>query len=397
MSWSGKEPKDCHGFDIARALRQKGLRCGIFLCTYRNLSFFNAQTPKFALLQAAQWHHLVSLPAPIDTFLALPATIMNQVQWEDVVGVLTEVRFLVHEILHDLKNAVIGLPDGDSISHRQKLKKVVENKFMELRRLLPDKLTTLQNIQEMMLKHLLEEAGPGGRPQAVIENFTQGIINISPEPEFGDDSQSLTKTRWQVLFVDDEPQLHAVMAESFKKDNISYLAVSNGEEALKTLRADARKTISVLLCDIRLKNMDTGIWETYQGYDIIQETRLLPNYLAFAALTSARKRIRRLQQQFPFVSAFYKKDVLETNSSLETNSGMSIFLQKIRELGDAMFFKARNRPVLKSWTSHNPKFGAPLSLYYREHLFSSDYEEAVAKLIKLPKNMLTMPCPVNPT
>ena len=376
LDWSGKNPGDFFGFDVAKSLRRSGLACGIFFCTYWPEEAFSVQKARFSLLQAPNWHQLIFLPTGLETFRKLPEVVMTQNQWEDVVDSLTDVRSLVQEVLHDLKNGVI-LP-AEVISAEDKkcsLSRIVAAKFQQLLLILPEKEKELEKVQAALMSKILAEAETEGvaEYQEIIEQFTPEITQLAPEPEEKEETPLTRSTPWKVLFVDDEPQIRAVMAEGFKQYSINYELAGSGEQALDMLASDTRNTITVLICDIRLKDMKTGVWQKLQGYDIIDQARHMPNYLAFTALTSARKRLKRLQQQQQSSSivAFYKKDILESPV------GMGVFSQKIRELGNMVFFKSRNKPVSTSWRIGNrQRYGERLGLYYKAHLFSSDYDEA---------------------
>ncbi|MEK7254272.1 MAG: response regulator, partial [Bacteroidota bacterium] len=281
----------------------------------------------------------------------------------------------VQEVVHDLKNSV--MLDLAEPAHKQKgrLKAAIQGAFFHLVRLLPEKKEALGTIQERITQQVISETNPGGsgRTQDAVSRIAGELASLAPEPE-QEESHLFAWTKWKALIVEDESLGRQTLQAGFERNKAHCILVSNAKEAKRWLEEDENtNTITVLVCDLRLKDESTGLWQPMQGGDVLAMARNMPNYLSFFALTSAQKRLLHLRQQrhrMP-LGAYYKPDVMEAPG------GMNLFVQKIREEGDAMFFKSRNRPTAASWKTQNQsRFGAPLSLYYREHLLASDYEQA---------------------
>lgn len=377
LTWSKRIESKLYGFEIAKQLRVAGLRCTIYFCTSLPATYFQDKKEKFPLLRVHTYHQILTFPLRKEQIQNLKGENLSNEQLEDVIDTLLDVPSLIREVMHNLKNRVSLKKGADNTALL--LKQAVLTDFSELSLLLPDKQEELQAIQQKLLQQLYQEISKESHRsfQQIVDHVTDDIIALTPLSKSNKEPQFNPKTKWKVLFIDDDKNVQGLLIEGFNRNNIPCIPVSTGEAVFEILKKDeAKNDITVLLCDIRLKDAITGDWHKYQGYDIFQMVyREHPNYLRFFALTSAKKRLFRLKKNYQIqLVADYKNDVISSDGAL------NLFIQKIREAGDDMFFKVRSRPDLSSWTKKTRRFDKPLSWYYRAHLLSIDYEQHEAHI-----------------
>ncbi len=367
------------GFDVANKLRVKGIKCPFhfFSLSPKGTFYPEEKPPLFSLLRAKSFHHLYQLPFSTKLEDLTSQRRMTNQLWEDVVSSLVGVRGLIREELHDLKNACINFSDN--------LKQLQVIFTISFERLSP--IVGIEKKELLLIKKefwtalkLESQKEKQSNVLSVIDDFSSRIISLSP-PDLHEETQVVTtSSRWKVLLVEDEENVRTKLAEAFERNNIQVILVSSGEEAFVELDKDKYNHIVVLLCDIRLyEKTKNQVWQTLQGYDIIRKVyREYENMIAFFVLTSARNRMMALKKDFNFnIVAEYKKDVMGAPEA------MNIFLRKIREKGDIMFFKSRSQPSgfgASAWEKKTINFYKGLGQFYREHISSIDYEEAEERI-----------------
>lgn len=392
LTWDNKGKYARYGFEIAKKLRQVKIRCIFyFFPPVFKLQDEELKQSKFSLLQADYYHKLIDLEKFPEEIKNLSYELMSHDLLDDIINTLLSPRSLVREIIHRLKNKVSLSHEIPKTELEQKLTKAIEIIFDELFLVLNEKQKELESIKRRFTDKMLNKVATDGAgvTYKVVEDFTNEIINLAPAFDINqDEPEELPKTTWKVLFVDDEKNIRDNYEQAFKNNNISCIFASNVQDALDILKNDSRNLITVLVTDIRFQKETTNKWDQLQGYDLLRITRFeLANIISMFAITAARKIIYRFKQNNQFrVHTYYKDDILSSAGA------KNMFCQKIREEGDNTFFKSRNRPHLSSWnrmptktsnSSEDPKsnrFAAPLSYYYRSHLFSLDYHDADEKI-----------------
>ncbi len=371
LTWQDWYPTQYRGFRIAKVLRRHGLVAYIYFPTLQPPSHFYFNDPQFSLLRASMFHKVVTLPITKENKKEIVAGKLTPEQWEDINMSLLSIRALVRSLMHDFKNELYGLT---KISHEKKLKHVSQisrQYFANLEEILPEEKGQLERIHQalrlLFKKNIEEEKKP---LYEVVEELAPEIINLAPYDEEDEANQPKLLTPWKVLLVEDEPPVAAIFVAAFKRNNIQYVTTTSGKEVLELLKEDSGVNhFTALVCDIRLKEPDSEIWQPYQGYDLIREIRTgYSNQIALFSVTSAKSLLVHLARNFQGnISIEYKNDILSSDGAL------NLFCRKIREAGDDFFFRARSRPNLSAWNKPTKRFFKPLADFYRIHLFALDY------------------------
>ncbi len=377
LKWSQRAYIQHYGFDVAKKIRKNRFNGVIIFLSAFPQKIFSPLYARYALLRVPKYHHFYQLPdLPKD--LPTPSR-MSKELLDDIQSALLGIRPLVREIMHDLKNAVTIKESGSEETRLAQIQKAINLKFENLTGLLTGKKDRLKDIQTSLLDALNHAPKTKTNIQEIVEEHTLQILRLTPVEENEISEIPLPKTKWKVLFVDDDQNIREYLSEGLARNNIAYHSVSTSKEAMEALEEDSRRNvICVFICDLRLKDEKTEIWDDLQGYDLIREVyENKPNYLSFIALTSARSRLIRINKDYKInIQGFYKNDVLSSFGA------MNVFAEKIREVGNNTFFQSRSQPSLTSWWQGGEKdrFSKPLALWYRDHILSLDYEFAEKKI-----------------
>ncbi|MEO0775151.1 MAG: response regulator [Bacteroidota bacterium] len=363
-----------YGLRIATRLRVVGLRCPIHLHSYLPRAYFDLRLPELAFLRAEHYHRLVTLPLPADYWDRLDFQAMLEYKRLDIVRNLLDPRSLVSEVTHELKNKVLLATDAQDWG---RINSLIHQKFAELRLMFPDYGEGISATEQQLVQRVTPCLNPehGGQISGFIDGASPRLQGLFPQPLSESEQLSSTPTKkpWKVLFFDDELGMHHIFRALFTPQGIDCITVGSGEAALEELERDKNDNrISVVICDIRILREDSAAWKKYQGYDLMWTIRQsLSNMVELVALTSGKSHLLQLLQddQIKFHRAL-KQDVLSSEGAKR------MFANRIRDLGDHMFFKSRSRPRHASWIKNGKRFARPLSHYYREHLLAFDYESA---------------------
>ncbi len=368
-----------YGLRIAARLRVIGMRCPIYLFSFLPKAYFDLRLPQHALLRASSHHHLVTLPLATDFWEKLEIQPMLEYKRLDIVRNLLDPRSLVSEVIHELKNKVFIATQSNQW---MQINSLIHQKFAELRVMFPQHLEGIKATENKLLQQVELCLTPQhiGQVSGFIDGTSPILQSLFPneEAESPKPSKQNEKTPWKVLFFDDEKGMHSVFRMLFAEFGIECITCEKGELALDLLQQDQYSNrFAVVICDIRILQSDSLEWKKYQGYDVMWAVRQqLTNLVELVALTSGRSHLLKLLEddQIKFHRAL-KQDVLSSEGSKR------MFVNRIRDLGDTMFFKSRSRPKQSSWVKRNEhRFSRPLSHYYREHLLSLDYEAAEERI-----------------
>ncbi|MEO0775878.1 MAG: hypothetical protein AAF146_04920 [Bacteroidota bacterium] len=383
LAWSGLYRASQYGREVVLKLRRSGLRSRIYLHSYLPLAAPHKLLREFPPFRQREYH--CALPPNPRDWPELQAGKMSEEAFWDVSETLLSGQSIIREMLHDLKNKATLPVDTPSESAPVILEKVVRNFFQKLSIQFPVEKAVLHSLEQELLEALKErnQGQKNNSTFSIIERFTPRFLALIPEDQPDErPAIPLKRTRWKVLFVDDEAAVRDFFAEGFRRNRIDFEVVSTPTDAMEVLERDISKNrINVLVTDIRFKD-ELDAWDTWQGYDFLAHVHTrCPNYLAKFAVTASRRQLRRLKNTHHFpLRAYYKDDVQNSEGA------MNIFCEELRSEGDRVYFHSHNRPRLSSWRKGNSKrFARPLSHYYRAHLFDVDYYEAEQRINGLAK------------
>lgn len=387
LKWEPQQKKNFYGFEVAKLLRLSGLRSKIFFTSFFPSDYFSLDLPQFALLKAEDWHELVRPSALARILQQALEPPMSEDLLEDIQESLLNKRALVRELLHDLKNKLILDQDGQvlmasleriQLQFQQRLIYILPSQKEAIAKLGAEMKAKFDELLVKMKKEALQQ---------VVDAMTDRFLDLAPASK--NDERLLKETsspltHWKVLVIEDDEEVRNKLVNHLNRNNIQCTAFADGSDGLSYLKQDyPQNRVTVLLCDLRLKKANSEKWQKCQGYDILRQAfKLHHNYLAFFVLTSGRKRLLRLKSEDINVSAYYKKDVMSSQGAVD------VFLQKIREAGDNVFFRLKSRPRLQSWKNSTNRFRYPLSSYYRTHIFAHDYQIAEATINRTAKTFV---------
>jgi len=366
------------GLEVIQQIRLKGLRCIIYCLSYRSSSYFDFSSPRFSLFRVSSFHRFISLPKSSSFWKEelfkkdIDGKFMSKYLYQDVLHTLLKKRSLGQEVLHELKNKLLTVKD---IPDEIFLEKVLKYYFSIFNKIAPTKQDEIELIKTSLSKKLLENWNASGRQNlsSVLDGSKPELLQLLPyHKEKSSEDEINRKTRWKILFMDDDEEVRNYMERGFERNNISYIITKNGEEAIQELiNNQSSKIITVFISDIRM--LENGEeWQRHQGYDILHKARYeFPYFIKLIALTSGNSRLLKLMNDGNLnVKRALKQDVMGSESA--TN----VFLKQVRELGDEMYFKSRNQPKSKTWQKGNKaKYKTAFQYYYKEHLLSFNYED----------------------
>ncbi|MCG8328809.1 MAG: response regulator [Chitinophagales bacterium] len=367
LNWEYSSFQKYYGFEIAKKLRWLGLRCVFYFPTFDKKEQFDPRENLFSLLRIPDYHKIVQLPLEVSVLTAAQPKLMSIELLDDIHDTLIGQRELINERIHDLKNQIIIPSNLNGANLQEYLKNTLAQAFFDFRIIITEKEAKLQEIHDKMFQELSKTSKE--KYQNVIEKYTDAIIELYPAANSGEEEPQELMTPWKVLVVDDDQNVLDLIESGLTRNNIQFHSTTNSQEALEILQNDYLNNITVLLCDLRLKERHSEIWQSLQGYDLI--TKIYhehSNIIAFFAITSARKRLLHLKKRFRIhIIADYKKDIIGSSGAL------NLFLKRVRETGDEFFFKSRSQPTLSVWRKKTARFACSLNRFYRSHLFQSDY------------------------
>jgi len=374
LVWNKRSSLQFYGFDIAKKLRKRGLRCVVQIVTPFNASWFELSFPRHALLKVPEYHQLMKLTLSREQLQALPFKRMSRELLHDIKDSLLNIPSILREVIHGLKNQLsFNKKDLEEVV-KIELQEKTDKSFKELSTLLPDKKEQLIEIRNEFVEKCLDLTGVNLQEgiQKILETITDQLLALTPAPEQVENIGSPQKNKWRVLFVDDDENIRTIVKEGLERNNIFCQLAKNAEEVFQFLGEDRKwNRISILICDLRLINEQTKEWQPLQGYDIIKEVqRKHPNQLAYFVLTSGKARLLRITESYKVnVYAHYKRDVINSEGAL------NLFSDKVREIGEQIFFSSRSQPDLSAWRKPTSRFYKPHSFFYKNHISDIYYEQ----------------------
>ncbi|MEO1413325.1 MAG: hypothetical protein AAFW73_25820 [Bacteroidota bacterium] len=374
--WTAAVPSS--GFAMVRELRERRFRSAIRVVAFEPRSFFEAKHDPLYQILRAPGHTLIS---PYDIPTDLQRLEENHFQLSDQ-GLLDIKYYFYHpigrveEIFHNLKNLMYTASVAEI---RERALAYFEEVIVEL----PEYRADLQ-----MLFGNFPERLRGQREQdlLLVEQTKIEVLRIIGATE-GELIHVGERPPWLVLFVDDDAAIRQEMQDNFTRANIVCLTAPNAEQAFDLLRRDyqqelrhpedgrplAANSITVLLTDLRFYREGSRDWQTYQGYDLINEVwEKFSNFLSFFLVTSKKGAILKSvrERRKVNITAFSKSQILQSEADFNR------FLDKVREEGESIYEAIHNRPVKGYWnTTWKNKVNYPYGRFYRYHRMSSDYLE----------------------
>ena len=151
---------------------------------------------------------------------------------------------------------------------------------------------------DILIKSINHAPYQNGR--TIIKLFSEQIYAMLPESTEQEVKTDLIgKTRWEVLFVDDDECNRNTLVEYFKRKNIVCNTASSAEDAFVTLKNDNPKKIKIVITDIRLIEKNNK-WQLLQGYQILKHlNKEHPYPLGYFVLTSKKGTIIKNIQKNP--------------------------------------------------------------------------------------------------
>jgi CheY-like chemotaxis protein len=399
LTIDGKKGSDLYGLDIVQMLRLNNkITAPILVFSFMPESFFISSgdpTKKGNILKAPA-HKFIQLPCDFKNEVLITQDSLDEDLLEDINFAFFDLHGIASEILHDLPNKL------DSIESRGKdpellfmeLKPIIENSFEKLSTLIEsNELNKLQNIKNTLFDELKKDiekkigsnqSSKRGdqykNSRTIIKLFSGQIYAMLPEStEVERKTNSPGKTRWEVLYIDDDESNLLILSEYFStKDIVCHTAIS-AADAFNILENDKAGKIKIVITDIRLLDGNTK-WQSKQGYQILKKlNKEHPFPLGYFVLTSKMGTIiKSIQKKSEFTIQWYdKKDVLTSET------GFNSFFSVVIKRGDEIYFLSKSQPKIKVWTTGNSRIKCPLSIYYKVYIESSDYEEQKKEINKM--------------
>lgn len=298
---------------------------------------------------------------------------------------------LVTESIHHIKNKILKLyGQREALIDEKHINREIKYEIHDILKLIPQKAQREfeAHVNEMVSRLIQHE-----NKLVAVEIFKNSVLQ-SLNKAYSDSLPSLDRVmEWQVLFVEDDEHVRALVKEMFKEHGIRCITAAGSGEAMEILHADQlgelknkqgyfhpQNSITVLISDVRLIQ-SSGQWDEFQGYDLVEEIYLnFSNMLSFFLLTNKTSSMKlgfnrpRVHQEY-----WYSKEVLFNPGSF------NLFVQRIIEEGNRIYQSLLSSPKGTYWhkayiTSKDVKIAFPLKEYYRRYRLSALYRETELRI-----------------
>jgi len=275
---------------------------------------------------------------------------------------------VIQEIIHDIKNKFIS---NTKSLHYQEVKTIIEGYFKRLNHYFKSDEPIITNLKNGFIDNISSNAQ---NITSEIDALKLALLKLVPRKQTSNVPKQYNAP-WKILFLDDEEQVRNYVKSNFAKRGLTCEVVATYEELLETLKEDEQyNNYTVLICDYRLKELQSPKLCNKQGYSILKEVFLRkPNYLSIFALSSMdTKVLLRLSESYDMKVRTFSKD------DIKVEAGFNIFCAKIFREGEKMYNTICNLPGVEydAWTkADRHKRVQPFNLFYRSFRMSDTYEK----------------------
>ncbi len=403
LLWEGHRYSDFYGFDIIQKLRlENGVKCTIVVFSFMSKQYLLEKVAKARILNAPG-HYFIHLPS-IFKHESAALSYLDDDLLNDINYSFFNIRGRVSEITHQLQNSLYKKNIGTKLTDLEdRLNSELKNSFSSINRFIdPTNNGKLDTIQKMILNDLKNDINSRWEDikreneyksgAIIVQRYNEQVYSLLPVSvndniEMQRDEIKF-RTLWEVLYIDDDQSNLDIVTAYFTDYKIVCHKASTAQEAFRILEDfEIRKKITVLISDFRLLVPGTDIWQEMQGYQILKRVHEThPNPLAYFMLTSKKGTIiKNLRARKDFeILWFAKTDILPTR--LHFNP----LYQKVKELGDEIYYRSKGEPQLTVWTDGNLRIPVPLSRYYKAHCEASsdEYIKSENNINQIAKNYL---------
>ena len=354
LNWGGQKLSNDFGFDVANHIRtyKKSLSPIIFYSPIQKEYFeYKSITKLKYKLLFGRGSAFIESPFSEDE---LAESIKNtpplsQSSLHDVVTMLADVKGIIL----------------DRLNHNLKFNADISKYFDEVEPYLTEQQKNLVDFDKFREKLLDLNSESNETAFFEIKDAFLSLCNVQLT-EKGTHVSEIPRQKFNILIVEDVKEEMDKALQNLQK-HFNVIALSNAEEAIKTLKNDSTNQILAVISDWRLyKDSSQTYWQKYQGYEVLDAAANNGIRALFALTSQADFIVHHIRNTTGFKFSLIKKQNLKNFDQWELFSDLiySSCLDVISKISEV--------PTSKTWS--NEKDGVSYKSIYQQKLSGVESE-----------------------